>query len=337
MTAILIPRHIDPACPPASASVVRFAGHAMGTSWQVLVAIDGEVPDFLAAGLQQQLDGVVAEMSHWEAGSDLGRFNRAPAGSWQLLPGAFFGVLQYALQVAAASDGAYNPAAGALVNRWGFGPAPRYDAPGFVPPSADEARALLAQCRWQALQLDAATRSALQPGGVQLDLSSVAKGFSVDLLARYLRLYGYRHFLVEVGGELRGEGMKPDGQPWWVALALPDDSQGAGWAAPRLALHGLSVATSGDYLKVFWHNGERCAHTLDPRSGQPVRGVASVTVIHPECMAADAWSTALTVLGPHTGMALAEQQGLAAAFLLRDCEQLQARYSRAFLDMMEEQ
>src|SRR5574343_1410806 len=98
MRAILIPRHIDPACPPASARVVRFAGHSMGTSWQVLVAIDGEIPDFLAAGLQQQLDGVVAEMSHWEAGSDLGRFNRAPAGSWQPLPGGFFGVLQYALQ-----------------------------------------------------------------------------------------------------------------------------------------------------------------------------------------------------------------------------------------------
>ena len=337
MSAILIPRHIDPACPPATAQVVRFAGHSMGTSWQVLVAIDGDIPDFLAAGLQQQLDGVVAEMSHWEAGSDLGRFNRAAAGSWHTLPGGFCTVLQYALQVAAASDGAYNPAAGALVNRWGFGPAPRYDAPGFVPPSAEEAAALLAQCRWQDLQLDAANRRARQPGGVQLDLSSVAKGFSVDLLVRYLRLYGYRHFLVEVGGELRGEGMKPDGQPWWVALALPDDSQGAGLAAPRLALHGLSVATSGDYLKVFWHQGERCAHTLDPRSGQPVRGVASVTVIHADCMAADAWSTALTVLGPQAGMALAEQQGLAAAFLLRDGEQLQARYSRAFLDMMEEQ
>ena len=309
MQHVLVPLDIDPT-PPRPGSVAReTAGLTMGTSWSAKAVHHAPLPD-----LQAELDEVVAQMSHWEAASDLGRFNRAPAGTWHILPRAFATVIDYALTVARDTGGAYDPCAGALVNLWGFGPARRYDQAGFQPPSAADIAAVL-EAR-HTVAFDAATSRLFQPGGVQLDLSSVAKGFAVDQLARCLRMQGVRHYLVEVGGELRGAGVKPDGQPWWVALeGVPDAQAGAGTVA---ALHGLALATSGDYRRYFSVGSQRASHTLDPRTGYPINNnVASVTVLHASCMAADALSTALTVLGATDGLAFAEQRGLAARFLLR--------------------
>jgi thiamine biosynthesis lipoprotein len=306
---VLVPLTIDPT-PPRFGSVVREAGGlTMGTTWSAKAVHDAPLPD-----LQAELDQVVAQMSHWEATSDLGRFNRAPAGTWHTLPAQFATVLDYALHVARDTGGAYDPCAGALVNLWGFGPERRFDQSGFTAPSK-EAVAMVMAAR-HAVQFDAATRQLYQPGGVQLDLSSVAKGFAVDQLARCLRMQGAEHYLVEVGGELRGAGVKPDGQPWWVALeGVPDAQAVPGTIA---ALHGLSLATSGDYRRYFSYRQQRASHTLDPRTGYPIdNDVASVTVLHATCMAADALSTSLTVLGATAGLAFAEARGIAARFLLR--------------------
>ncbi|MES2161168.1 MAG: FAD:protein FMN transferase [Pseudomonadota bacterium] len=319
MRRVLLPHVVDDEPAPTGGVIRDFGGRSMGTSWSVrLVCAPEDACAHLQQGLQQQLDAVVAEMSHWESDSDLGRFNRAEAGSWRQLPPAFFDVLAFALDVARASGGAYDPCAGALVNLWGFGPHGRFDQPDFVPPSASEISVSLAS---QPVLLEREGRRALQPGGVQLDLSAVAKGYGVDRLAYFLKTQGYAHCLVEVGGELRGAGVKPDGQPWWVALEQVAD--GADRAAPQpdelvLALHGLSVATSGDYRRYFELDGQRYSHTIDPRSGMPIANdLASVTVVHPQCMAADAWSTALTVLGCEHGLRLAERQGLAVRFVAR--------------------
>ncbi|MTV39449.1 FAD:protein FMN transferase [Duganella radicis] len=319
MRRVLLPHDISDDPAPAGGVIRDYAGRSMGTSWSVrLVAAPDAACDHLQNGLQQQLDAIVAEMSHWEAESDLGRFNRAAPDSWQVLPPAFFDVLSYAMEVARASSGAYDPCAGSLVNLWGFGPYGRFDQPDFIAPSPDEIVVARAQLAARPLRLERHGRRALQPGGVQLDLSAVAKGYSVDRLSYYLKTQGFAHHLVEVGGELRGTGLKPDRQPWWVMLEQVTD---AGMDELVLALHGLSVATSGDYRRYFELNGKRYSHTIDPRSGMPIANdLASVTVVHPQCMAADAWSTALTVLGSRDGLQLAEQQGLAARFVVREAD-----------------
>ena len=181
---------------------------------------------------------------------------------------------------------------------------------------------------------DDVARPLRQRGDVQIDLSSIAKGRAVDDLARTLEARGIHHYLVEVGGELGGAGMTPDGQPWWVELeGVPDAGNGE---PVVVALHGLSVATSGDYRRYFQHLGQRASHTLDPRTGYPIdNGVASVTVLHQECMAADALSTALTVLGPQDGMRFAEQEGLAARFLVRRDAGLEELCSTAFNELLQ--
>lgn len=320
MQQVLVPAAIAPAHPPINCPIRDFAGQSMGTTWSVrCVDTAGGRRDWQAA-IQALLDRVVAQMSHWEAASDLGRYNRAAPGSWHRLPAEFATVMECALAVAAASGGAYDPSAGAIVNLWGFGPHGGHAEADFVPPDAAAIAAALADCGWQRLRFDA-QRRLLQPGGVQLDLSSIAKGYAVDLVAHHLHANGIDHFLVEVGGELRGAGMKPDGQPWWVALEQPPSTNDAEPAVlpPLIALHGLAVASSGDYRRSFSHAGRRYAHTLDPRSGYPLSTApAAVSVVHAECMLADAWSTALTVLGIEAGLALAETRGLAARFLVRD-------------------
>jgi thiamine biosynthesis lipoprotein len=241
--------------------------------------------------------------------------------------------------VARDSAGAYDPTAGALVNLWGFGPERRHDGPDFEPPSAEAARAARDQGGWDKLHIDAERRRACQPGGLQIDLSAIAKGYAVDRVVTLLaQRFGFDDVLVEVGGELRGSGLKPDGMPWWVDLeSTPRWHDGELRADPhlpptRVALHGMAVATSGDYRRCFHREGTRYSHTIDPRSGAPIaHGLAMVTVLHGSCMGADALSTALTVLGPVEGPAWAEQRNLAALFVTRRADgHLEERITSAF-------
>lgn len=330
---MLVPLAIDPAAVPAGSVLQHAFGSTMGTSWSAHLLRPPGVHSDLEEQMQRELDGLNAEMSHWDPDSVLGRYNRAPAGSWHALPPRFAEVLGYALQVAADSGGAYDPFAGALVNLWGFGPERRYNQPDFYAPAPDAVQAVLAARASLHPVFDRAGARLLQPGGALLDLSSSAKGYAVDRLAWCLERHGVRHYVVEIGGELRGAGMKQDGQPWWVAL---EGVPGIDAASTVAALHGLSVATSGDYRRYFDHGAGRASHTLDPRSGYPIANdVASCTVLHPDCMAADALSTAITVLGPGTGLAFAEERKLAARLLLRRGSRLEERTTTAYQAMLQ--
>lgn len=322
MNRVLVPLALKGAVPVLGAQVQGIDGQTMGTTWQVRWSTNSAAvsAERVQAAVQEELDRVVEQMSTWLPGSDLDRFNRALAGTRHTVPEAMAEVLQAACWLAEVSGGAFNPAAGALVNLWGFGPGPRYTDPGFVPPTDKAVQQALACIDWRALRWDAAKRHAHQPGGVLLDFSAIAKGYAVDRVSQRLNAMGLPHTLVEVGGELRGQGLRPGGQPWWVDLESPPVAQGQN-ALPttRVALHGLSVATSGDYRRVFVRDGARWPHTIDPRTGRPLsNGLASVSVLHAECLWADAWSTALTVLGREEGVALATAHGIAALFVQRE-------------------
>ena len=319
---VLVPLRIDGE-PPALGQVPHaLDGETMGTTWSVrFIGPSGLRLAAIEAAIVRACDAVIAQMSGWDAASDLSRFNRAPAGTVRPLPDDFATVLDAALKIAAASGGAYDPSAGALVALWGFGPsgetalALRHDDPAFRAPSPQDCARV--HCGWDALPWDGARRTLTQAGGVALDLSAIAKGFAVDRVSELLGALGLRDHLVEIGGELRGAGLKPDGQPWWVDLEPP--AADCGLAPLRIALHGLSVATSGDYRKCFVDaTGQWRSHTIDPRTRRPVEhGLASVTVVHDSAMAADGWSTALMVLGPNEGLALADRLGLAARLVRR--------------------
>jgi FAD:protein FMN transferase len=275
----------------------------MGTSWSVRIAAPADgLPDGIEAGIRAVLASVIVQMSNWEPDSDISRFNRSAPGEWQQQPDDFLTVLRAGLQIAERSGGAFDPAVGNAVEAWGFGPAGARSAS----PEAGQG--------WRAIEIDGDRVRRLAP--LALDFSGIAKGFAVDAVAARLSNMGLQHFLVEIGGELRGAGVKPDGQPWWVDLEPPP-----GMVLPptHVALCGLSVATSGDYRRFFEEDGRRFAHSIDPRTAVPVdNGVASVSVLHESAMIADAWATALTVLGMRDGLQLAANEGLAVLMVTRE-------------------
>jgi thiamine biosynthesis lipoprotein len=326
--------HLAPrrAAAPAAA-LLALGGETMGTTWSVKLMLPGTVSlPAVRAAIDEALVRVIAQMSQWEAGSDLSRYNRAPAGTWHVLPKDFRHVLDAALAMARDTGGAYDPTIGALVDLWGFGPVQRRQAP---PDAGDVGRVLddiRAAGGWQRVAIDG--DRVQQPGAIRLDFSSIAKGHTVDLVSQALTALGAPDHLVEIGGELRGEGMKSDRQPWWVALEEPLGAR----RDTVVALHGLAVATSGDARRFFDLGGRRYGHTLDPRTGHPVDDrVAAVTVLAPGCMTADALATALTVLGPEAGMAHAIRRDIAARFLLRTgaAKRPEELVSPAFAQMME--
>ncbi|WP_322042116.1 FAD:protein FMN transferase [Paraburkholderia sp. J67] len=339
---VLVPAHIDrlAATPPGDGHVAMFDGETMGTTWSVRCVLPpgedaGQTESRLDATIRAVLDEVIEQMSNWRDDSDVSRFNRAEANTWVTVPRACFDVVEAALAVARESGGAYDPSAGPLVDLWGFGLAPRRaDSPSF-----DEVSAVRARCGWQRIEADRAGLRLYQAGGSALDLCAIAKGYAVDAVRDALVASDIDHVLVEIGGELRGEGVKPDGMPWWVELETPP--QEGAFALPPgvdlIALHGLSVATSGDYRRYYVDKTDvRRAHTIDPRTGYPAsHALASVTVLHPSCMLADAWSTALTVLGPDAGMLLAQRKRLAARFLVRTPDGFRELTSPAYAAMLE--
>lgn len=288
----------------------------MGTGWSLAFAAPDSVRNSaVVAALEETFALVIQQMSHWEPGSDLSRFNREPG--WHELKPDFLHVLTRALEIAQITEGAYNPALARRMDMLGFGPS--LDGPN-------------GSGSWRDIQLDPANRSAFQPGGVALDLSSIAKGHAVDLCAARLRALGIPSFLMEIGGEFVGEGVKPDAQPWWIELELSDIAAVHG--EPRhtdVALVGLAIATSGDFVR----RREGLSHLLDGRTGTQLHGeLSGVSVIHVSAMEADGWATALFALGVEQGMAMADAQGLAAVFATRTQDGARSRLSAKAQEML---
>lgn len=335
---MLIPTHGKRPARPPSDLVWDFAGETMGTSWAVrLTAPPGLERIRIQAAIEEVLAHVVLLFSHWDPRSELSRLNAAPEGFWAVSE-PFWTLLNAALDLADETNGAVDPTLGALVDLWGFGPpGPRpLDSfgQGFTVPFEDEIAAARALSGWGRLRLNREARAVQQLGGVKLDLSGIAKGHAVDLVSERLTALGATHHLVEIGGELRGAGVKPDGHPWWVEL-----QQAPGAPGPRTvaALFDLAVATSGDWIRRYEVYGQAYSHTLDGRTGRPLdNGVASVTVLAETAMYADAMATALMVMGPEEGPAFAEAMGIAAAFVVRGETGLTEAITPAFTAMLNE-
>lgn len=310
-----------------STDQVRHAlnGPTMGTRWSALFfAHPAFVPEPVRAVLQAAVDEVDAQMSTWNPGSDLMRLNAAPVGAWVAVPDRLMDVLRLGLEIGRASGGAFDIGMGDAVTAWGFGPEAA---------AAVGIRAVMAAERvpaFEALEFDATTSRVRKTAPLALDLNGIAKGYGVDRMADILREAGIAANLVGIDGEMRATGLRPDEEPWAVAVEAPDPDQ----RAPRsiLALEDAAVATSGDYRHWVEVQGRRLSHTMDPCRGVPMLGSpASVTVVARSCAEADAWATALMVQGSLEGAKMARKHHLNALFIDREGDHLrETRVGRLF-------
>lgn len=290
----------------------RTNGATMGTRYTARFVVPEQAHvQAVVADLEAAVTAVDAQMSNWKADSDLSRLNRAAPDDWVPVSANLATVLLRSIEIGRETGNAFNIGVGGLVGAWGFGPAGGNGSPGSL------AGSRACQPLDPLLEIDLPGRRVRKHGRVALDLCGIAKGFGVDELARVLERHGIGAWLVGIDGEMRVRGGKPDGSPWAIALEAPEDERRA--AMGVIELDDAAIATSGDYRHWREIDGARISHTMDPRTGAPLRGaVASVTVIAPTCADADAYATALMVLGAQAGRDHARERGLDALFVTRE-------------------
>ncbi|WP_110664882.1 FAD:protein FMN transferase [Salinicola halophilus] len=309
----------------------RLEGPIFGTGFHVTFFGDYDDArlDTIETRVKASLDHVDQLMSTYKTDSELSRFNRAPVGEPVSLSPETADVVRESIRLGEMSDGAFDVTVGAVVNLWGFGPDKHPDrVPGQA--AIDEA---LANVDYHALELDGNTLTKTRP--VYVDLSSIAKGYGVDAVARTLDELDITRYLVEVGGEIRSRGDKPGGEPWRVAVEKPVSNERS--VQRIIELDDAAVATSGDYRNYFEEDGKRYSHTIDPRTGRPVtHHLVSVTVIADDCMTADGLATAIDVLGPEAGFGMAQRENLAVYLVVKTANGFETRTSKAFEDFLQD-
>ncbi|MEX0623828.1 FAD:protein FMN transferase [Saccharospirillum sp.] len=301
----------------------------MGTSYTVsLVAKESEARA-LDTEVRTAIEEVNLAMSTYLPRSDVSRFNESPVDGWIAVSPMTAEVVSLALEVAEASNGAFDPTVGPLVDLWGFGPKETTDQ---VPTESD-IEAALAMVGWQAIEVDSTANKLRKSAPRQLDLSAIAKGYAVDQVASLLEVRGFENYMVEIGGEMRFSGSKPDNMPWRVAIETPDSEQRSVYKV--LEVSDGAMATSGDYRNFFEQDGQRYSHTLDPETGYPIRhNLVSATVLGERSVLSDAYATAFMVMGAEDAMTLAGELDLAVYLIQRDgegyIETLSARFESLF-------
>lgn len=295
-----------------SPTTTTFTGRSMGTTWSVKLGEVGPPSVDVQAGVQTQLDAIEGLMSTWSPQTEVSRFNRAETLEVQPLSPPTIEVLRIALDVSRRTQGAFDITVGPLIRAWGFNQG-RHDGP-WHPPTKTDIEQAAARVDHRQLTLHAEGLSKSLPT-LELDLSAVAKGYAVDRVAQWLEQSGIHNYMVEVGGEVRTSGRNAEGDVWRIGIEQPDAGQVA--VAQVITMASGALATSGTYRNFIDQDGRRYAHILDPRTSQPVtHQTVSVSVFHEACAWADAWATALLVLGADEGMALAEREGLAVRFVI---------------------
>lgn len=288
-------------------------GETMGTRYSTIFFASKYVDkDVISAALFAAVDKVDRQMSTWKPNSDLNLLNAAPVKLWHAVPVELLFVLNTAVSVGIQSRGAFDIGVGDLVGAWGFG------ANG-LKPDAEQIHNFERRERCTSsdiLEIDLIQQRVRKKEIITLDLSGIAKGYGVDALALCLEGFGINHYLVGIDGEMRAKGTKPDDQAWAVAIEKP--VRHVREVMGVMELLDASIATSGDYRHWIEVGGDDYAHTMDPKSGRPVaNGLASVTVIMSSCILADAWATALMVMGVSAATELAQRNRMTALLVSR--------------------
>jgi thiamine biosynthesis lipoprotein len=306
----------------------------MGTTFHI--KISSELSSEENAVMQKRIDDLLLKVnetfSTYIATSEVSKFNQNKSDEEQDKSAEFIKVLEEALRLSDATQGAYDITVGPLVNLWGFGPSFQADDV----PSDDEIEQAKLMVGYKNIVVNN-TRKAVKKLNpeIYIDFSSIAKGYGVDKVAELIESKGHTSYMVEIGGEMRVKGSNPDGNMWRIAVENPNSEERS--IHKIMKVSNTAIATSGDYRNFFEKDGVKYSHTIDPTTGWPVQlSLASVTVLTDSSMTADAWATAFMVLGSKKGYDLAIEANLAVLFLVKDGEGIKEMKTPKFKRMTEE-
>lgn len=307
----------------SSGQIAEFSGPTMGTRFSIKIFNPPKFQEDVRLEIDALLRRINDQMSTYLPNSEISRFNDSESVDWFAVSPETATVANFAVSLSQKTDGAFDITVEPLVNAWSFGPKERRR----VVPTEEEIEQLLQEIGYEKLEvrLDPPALRKSAPD-LEIDLSAVAKGYAVDQVVARLNELGAENVFVEIGGEVCTSGDKA-GAPWQVGIQVPDLIQEAILIAQPLNTKPASdqaMATSGDYRNYFEVDGIRYSHTIDPRTGRPIEhGLASISVVGPSCMEADAWATAINVLGQKAGVAVAEAEGLSILAVQRTGDRYQ--------------
>ena len=309
-------------------NLVKFSGFTMGTIFNIQLNSLPENIDIkkLESEIHDILFQVNNQMSTYQDNSELSKINFSKSTDWINISNDLYTVISTALLISNKSGGAFDITIGPVVNLWGFGPGEHKQK---IPSVEELAETLSSTGDWNLhlRQYPYALRK--DKADIYIDLSGIAKGYAVDKIAARLDQAKIKNYMVEIGGEIKAKGLNDQNMPWQIGIEKPVVNERK--VQDVVKLDNLAMATSGDYRNFFDVNGKRYSHTIDPKTGWPVaHRLTSVTVFHESAMYADAMATALLVLGPETGMQLANQEGLATLFIIREENKFIENKSKAF-------
>ncbi len=300
---------------PEDTRLLTLSGPIMGTRYIVKIVDppEGDRADQLRRAIEERLGQLEGLLSTYDLGSDVSYLNDSRSVQWMNLSEEIAEVFAEAVQVGLLTDGAFDVTVAPVVRLWGFGPGRR--PPDRVPTEqqiADVKSAVGVEKIEYQLDPPAVRKTTPE---VHVDLSGVAKGYAVDQIAMMLRSLGIASFLVDIGGDLRAQGVNPEGTPWRIGIEAP--LPGVRSVHRVVELDNTALATSGDYRNYFAEGGKRYSHIIDPRTGRPIdHRLASVSILDPSCSRADALATGLLVLGPDEGYRLAVEHELAVLMII---------------------
>jgi len=295
---------------------LQLNGRTMGTTYNITLILSNQSPnekEHLQTNIDSLLETVNQQMSTYIKDSEISLFNRMQSTTPFRVSAPFVNVLQLALKMHQESNGAFDATVGPLVNLWGFGP----NGPRDSPPAADEIKLVMDRIGSQKLEVINDTTIRKLNSQIQLDFGAIAKGYGVDAVAELLSKKGYINYLVEIGGEVVVSGTK-NGALWRVGVDRPQPGAQPGADLQTIVeLSNQAMATSGDYRNYFSVGDSSYSHEIDPRTGQSIiTGVASVTVLAPSCMLADAMATAIMVMGAEDGLKWVESKPEVEALII---------------------
>ena len=295
---------------------IKISGPTMGTTYNITLYPTKEKP-LDSKQLQKQIDDslkrINQQMSTWIKDSEISLFNKSESTDWHPVSAEFVSVVEAAQSISTLSNGAFDITIGPLINIWGFGKDFKNNNPDDTTIAAAKENTgyqkLLVQTSPPALKK-------LTPK-LQINLSAIAKGYGVDAIAEQLANAGVDSYLVEIGGEIRANGSKPNKSLWRIAIEKPSTKERS--IQQGLLLDNTGVATSGDYRNYFERDGKRYSHTIDPETAKPItHQLASITVLHKSAMMADGLATAIMVLGEEKAKTFIADNKLSAYMISRD-------------------